>query len=116
MYEWSGDPQPQLMEVNVRRILFGVVAAAAILGAASGSAFAADQYPTCKSKSDDHCMQSGAAMKMEQKAKGMGQKVGHKAAKMGHEMKTKMKPAAGKTGGAAGAIPHGCSPATTPYQ
>ena len=100
----------------MRRFLFGIVASAALLGAASGSAFAADQYPMCKSKSDDNCMQSGAVMKMEHKVKAMGPKVGHKAGKMGREIKMKMEPAAAKTGGAAGAIPHGCSPATTPCQ
>lgn len=103
----------------MRKILISLVASAAIFGAASGLAFA-DQYPPCKSKSDDHCMQMPGGMMAPagHKAKMMGKKVGHKPAKMGHEMKTKMEPAAEKapSGSASPPTTRGCSPATTPCQ
>lgn len=100
----------------MRTLLFGLVAATALIGAAPGIASAAD-YPPCKSRTDDHCIQSGAMMhqgaapKMGHKAKQMG----HKAAAKGKEMKVKMEPAAGKAT-ESGGIPRGCSPATTPCQ
>ncbi len=101
----------------MRKILIGLVASAVILGAATGFASAADQYPPCKSRSDDRCTQTGAMMPTGMHKEGMMKKE-HKAKAMGHKVKMKMEPAGAKMKGAAGpgGIPHGCSPATTPCQ
>lgn len=85
------------------KFLTGIIAAGAILAVSSGVATAAD-YPPCKSRSDDKCMQvPAAAMKMEMK-KEMG----------GEMMKGDMMKKESMSGSSD--IPHGCSPATTPCQ
>ena len=88
------------------KFLTGIVVAGALLAASSGLATAAD-YPPCKSRSDDKCMQVPAgAMKMEMKEE-MGGEMMKK--EMGGE--TMEKSMNGMSD-----IPHGCSPATTPCQ
>ncbi len=104
----------------MRRILISLVASAAIFGAASGLVFA-DEYPPCKSKSDDRCTQmpAGAMPSMGHKAKTMGHKAGAKMMKKeGHKAMMKAAPA-GEKAGAVSPSPsttRGCSPATTPCQ
>ena len=86
------------------KFLSGMIAAGVLLAVSSGIALAAD-YPPCKSRSDDKCMQVPAgAMKSEKMMdEGMGMK--EKGGKM---MKESM---SGNM-----SIPRGCSPATTPCQ
>lgn len=82
------------------KFLTGIIVAGALLAVSSGVATAAD-YPPCKSRSDDKCMQVPArAMKMEMK-KEMKEEMG------GKMMKEKAMPAE---------IPRGCSPVTTPCE
>ena len=84
----------------MRKVLTGMIAAGALLAVSTGAAFAAD-YPPCKSRSDDKCMQVPAApMKSEMKKEG---------GKMMEESGKMM-----KDGGSD--IPRGCSPVTTPCQ
>ena len=82
-----------------------LVFAAAFLAAAAGVAGAAD-YPPCKSRSDDKCMQVQGNMMHEMKSKkGEMKSMGSR-----ENMEKSMAPSSGS------AIPHGCSPATTPCQ
>ncbi len=108
------------------KVLGAALFSAAILAASSGFAAAAD-YPPCKSKSDDHCMQTsgGHMMPMSEPSKKMGshKMMHHEGSmkKMGHETSMKkMAPAMKEMGHGSSmkssGIPHGCSPATTPCQ
>ena len=94
------------------KFLTGVICAAVLVAASAGLA-AAQQYPTCTSKSDDKCMQGGmmpGAAKMPM----------HKGAKkMGGAMKAGAGPMKKMMGAGAPSesnIPHGCSPVTTPCE
>ena len=94
--------------------ILSVICAAALLAASTGIA-AAQQYPACKSKSDDMCMQGA---KLSAPAKMPMYKAAHKAV---HKsvMKTGARPMKRmvRAGAASGFnIPHGCSPATTPCE
>ena len=84
------------------KFLTGVIVAGALLAVSSGVVTAAD-YPPCKSRSDDKCMQvPAAAMKKEMKME-MKEEMGDKM--------MKKEPMSG-----ASEIPRGCSPVTTPCQ
>lgn len=78
------------------KFLTGIIVAGALLAVSSGVATAAD-YPPCKSRSDDKCIQVPAAQMKKEMKKEMG----------GEMMKKEAMPAE---------IPHGCSPVTTPCE
>lgn len=94
--------------------ILSVICAVALLAASTGFA-AAQQYPTCKSKTDDTCMQGA---KLSGPAKTPMHKAAHKAVHKGM-MKTGTWPMKRMTRAGAASrfnIPHGCSPATTPCE
>lgn len=86
------------------KFLTGIIAAGALLAVSSGVAMAAE-YPPCKSRSDDKCMQVPRAQMQKEMKKEMGGEM------MKKEMMKKEKMMEGDSD-----IPRGCSPVTTPCQ
>lgn len=116
------------------KFVSGLTAAAAIIAAAAimaTTAQAAD-LPPCSKTLNDHCIQMGGeTMKaspevqskqqenvkaVEKKAGEMGDATVKAAKKAGTAVKKKWHEVTGGTKTAPGAIPRGCSPATTPCE
>jgi hypothetical protein len=87
----------------VGKFLTGMIAAGVLLAVSSGIALAAD-YPPCKSRSDDKCMQVPAGMMKSEKMMKDGMKEEGGGKMMKESMSGDM------------SIPHGCSPVTTPCE
>ncbi len=80
------------------KFLTGVIAAGVLLAASSGVSTAVE-YPPCKSRSDDRCIQVPAAQMKKEMQKEMTREM----------MKEEAMPVPAD-------IPRGCSPATTPCE
>lgn len=104
------------------KFLTGLTAAAAIIAAAAimaTTAQAAD-LPPCSKTLNDHCIQMGGeTMKPSPGVKAKQQEnvkaAGKKAGEVGTAIKKKWREMTGEKP-APGAIPHGCSPVTTPCE
>jgi len=104
------------------KFLTGLTAAAAVIAAAAilaTTAQAAD-LPPCSKTLNDHCIQMGGeTMKASPGVKAKQQEnvkdVEKKAGEVGTAIKKKWQEMTGEKP-APGAIPHGCSPATTPCE
>jgi hypothetical protein len=118
-----------------------MAAAVAVFATISGfgpAARAAD-FPPCSKTLNDRCMQiggetmqpsPGVKAKQQENVKAVGKKAGElgekageaakdagkKIGEWGHKAKTKMKSMMGEKPAPSSAIPHGCSPATTPCE
>ncbi|HLF59314.1 MAG TPA: hypothetical protein VI732_06760 [Alphaproteobacteria bacterium] len=97
------------------KMFMGLIFVAAIFAATSSVASAAD-YPPCKSRSEDRCMQMpmGAMQGMPSSKKSGMQQMKSGGSMMKGE--GSMSETGGMTPASESGIPHGCSPATTPCQ
>jgi hypothetical protein len=116
-----------------------IAAAVAVFAAISVSGPRAADLPPCSKTLNDRCLQMGGETmqpspgvkaKQQENVKAVGKKAGElgekageaakdagkKIGEWGHEAKTKMKSMMGEKPAPSSAIPHGCSPATTPCE
>ena len=116
------------------KFLTGLTAAAAIIAVATilATTAQAEDLPPCSKTLNDHCIQMGGETmqpspgvkaKQQENVKAVGKKageVGHEtvkaAKKAGTAISKKWHEMTGGSKAAPGAIPHGCSPATTPCE